>query len=149
MKRTLIALAACSVTTLLGACNEYSDKDIVIAPLADVRSLTQDAAKDPKALLLIDARAPKYYAAAHIPGAINLEVPNFDKKAGTKARLESYSEMIIYGDNPGSNPAKALTKRLLEVGYKDVRFYAGGLDEWKSAGLPVDSSGSVAPGPAR
>lgn len=149
MKRTLIVLAACALTAGLAGCNETDDSDIVIAPLHDVRSLTQDAAKDPKALLLIDARSSKDFAAGHIPGAINIEVPDIDKKAGKKARMESYSEMIVYGDNPGSAPAKGLTKRLLEVGYKSVRMFAGGLSEWKSAGLPVDTSASVAPASSR
>jgi len=133
----------------IGGCEGISDKDIEFATLKDVRSLRDSAAKDPKAMLLIDARAPRHFVAGHIPGAVNYQLPEFDERSSRRATIEAYDELIVYGDNPGTPESKGLTKRLMELGYSDVRLFAGGLMEWKDAGLPVEQSESAPPAPAR
>jgi len=115
--------------------------------MKEVRPLHQSLAKSPRDALFIDARAPKYYTEGHIPGAVNYLLFDFPQKAPVRESVEAYDQKIVYGDNPGSVEANALTKRLMANGYSGVKLFAGGLEEWAQAGLPVEKGDS--PKPAR
>jgi hypothetical protein len=60
-------------------------------------------------------------------------------------RLARFKGLIVYGDDPGSGVARATTKRLMRTGYKGVKMFAGGLSEWKSAGLKLEGAPAPAP----
>ncbi len=117
---------------------EISDKDIELVSIAEVRSLQQQAEKDPKVLLLVDPRAPGAYRLAHLPGATNMEFNPQMTERGVDPKVSSYKNIIVYGDNPGSAVARGMTKRLLKVGYEDVRLFAGGLEEWTALQYPLE-----------
>ena len=72
------------------------------------------------------------YYAKRIPGstyfATSDEFPTFTLS----------DEIVVYGDTPESLPALALYYALVEAGYTNVRFYAGGLADWEAAGLPLE-----------
>ena len=96
--------------------------------------------EDPEYAILIDPRAPKFFAAGHLPGAVNLRLPDVREDDDKDAGLEKYDRLIVYGDNPGTPVAQAMFKRLLAVGYGGVRFYAQGLEEWTRSGGRVETS---------
>lgn len=144
----VIASLVLSAAALTG-CGGVDDQDIEFASLSDVKSLRESLAKDPKAGLIIDARAAKYYTAGHIPGATNYQLPDFDDKATQRPSIEAYDELVVYGDNPGSPEAKGLAKRLMHIGYSGVLMYAGGLEEWKDAGMPIEKGRDSLPAPER
>jgi len=128
-----------AVPALLGTgCGGVSTADIEFASLKDAISLHQSLARSPRAALFIDARAPKYFEEGHIPGAANYQLYDFRQKDTPRASIETFDELIVYGDNPGSPEAEGLTKRLMAIGYSEVRLFAGGLMEWRAAGLPVE-----------
>ncbi len=131
----------------LGGCGGITDDDIEFTSLGEVRSLHASLARSPEAALFMDARAPKYYAEGHIPGAVNYQLFDFAERTRIRASVEAFDELVVYGDNPGSYEARGLTKRLMEIGYSDVRLFAGGLDEWKAAGLPVEKGEAPATPP--
>lgn len=120
---------------------EYSptDKDIVVMPLNRVQELYEKSrSRDREAALLIDPRAQQDYELGHISGARNLLLRQVNPKRDRDPELEAFDVLIVYGDNPGSAPARAMVKRLLVLGYDDVKWYPGGLEEWREAGLPID-----------
>lgn len=88
-------------------------------------------------VLLIDARSKKAHESGHLPGAINVQLFELEREAGLSKKWKQYDEIIVYGDDPGSASARAVTKRLLEIGYSDVRFFRGGTAEWKKGGFPI------------
>jgi 3-mercaptopyruvate sulfurtransferase SseA len=143
------ALVSLVALTLLGGCNtDISDADIEkdAVTLRDV----QDAVEKPgRNELVVDARTRAEWELRRIPSAVNLSTAQVSGVQGQlDPRLERFSRMIVYGDNPGSAPARALTKKLIITGYRDVRFFPGGLMEWQRAGLPTRStSPSDGPGP--
>jgi rhodanese-related sulfurtransferase len=148
---TLPALAL----ALIGCGPDTSDKDIEFITTAEVRSLTLNAETNPKAVLLIDPRSPKAYADGHLPRARNMELWLIEYDGKTKKWIEAYSDIVVYGDDPGSAVAKAMTKRLLHVGYGDVRMYEGGVLEWRKAGFPIETgeqkdeeAGAATPAPS-
>ncbi len=85
--------------------------------------------------LIMDTRPAEAYRAGHIPSAINLRLE--DLAAGRSAGIDRYPFVIVYGENPASATATAMTKRLQSLGYSGVRLFEGGMDAWRRAGLPI------------
>ncbi len=139
-----VALALCAAMPL-GGCGHIDDTDIKNVSMGEVSALLAAREKEPKALVLVDARAPQDYAVAHIPGAVNLLLSDFPENRDRDKRFDAFDRIIVYGKDPASPPARGLTKRMLALGYDDVTFFAGGLDEWVGSGKPTDSAKPAAP----
>lgn len=131
--------AACGVLPALGGCTPHvSDKDIAGISLAEVKELSGAPAAEKRALL-IDPRPADEFAAGHLPGARSMDTTKVSGRPGeTDPKLEPYGLLIVYGNDPGSGNAGAMTKKLMTTGYNNVRLFVGGLSEWKRAGLPVE-----------
>jgi len=140
----IVGLILAGVGILSGCETRTSDKDIakgsVLVSLADVRQLLNDREAEEHAVLLIDPRAPKYFSEGHLPGARNLRLPDVREEQPRDPSLERFDRLVVYGENPGSSVARAMFKRLLAVGYSGVRFYPGGLDEWRRSGYTAETS---------
>lgn len=89
--------------------------------------------------LFIDSRSEREHAAARIPGARRLDTWDLDPKDPDPA-YDNYSEIIVYGQNPGSPRAEALTKRFYHSKQDHARLMLGGFDEWLRQGHPVEKS---------
>jgi len=126
---------------LKGCGNETNDASLVMVdPSSAVKAMenrsgvlglgkTQGAWVDPRPL---DA-----YRKGHIPNAIHLPFPKVIDEHETA--LEGITVIVVYGDDYNDAVAKAMSKRLLELGYKDVRTLTGGLRQWTSQGNPVET----------
>ena len=98
----------------------------------------------PDALHIIDPRSPSEYAQTHIAGAENLLLQNVsDTQHSLDPRLAAFKLLVVYGNDPGSAVARAMTKRLLRAGAKDVKLFLGGMVEWSKAGYPVEKGGGA------
>lgn len=141
--RVFVALIGLCLVLLapLGCSQSPTDKDIVRIETTEFRELLKRGETSPKRLLVLDARSARAFQAEHIPGATNMQLYEVNMELGTKARLKAYKEMVVYGDDAGSPPGQGLTKRLMGAGYDEVRFYAGGLKEWKASGFPTETAG--------
>lgn len=117
-----------------------SEATIAFVGLDEVRELQGKDATEPRTLLLIDPRPSRRYAEAHLPGAASIQLPETPALGGRDPRIQGHSHVIVYGDNPASPTARAMTKRLLAIGYTGVRMFAGGLEAWRAADLPVETS---------
>lgn len=135
-----------ALTALVGCDRHTTDKDLRIVRLAEVRAaLTRNESKPGHALLL-DARPPARFDESHIPGARRMTLPPLDAGGGDPA-LKGYSLLIVYGQNPADYISRALGKRLIQLGYRGVRLFAGGYEEWARAGNPVEPTAPAAPTP--
>jgi rhodanese-related sulfurtransferase len=129
-----------------GGCGKgVSEKTIAYASLDEVRELQGEDESDPRTLLLIDPRPLRRYAEGHIPGAMTLQLPEVPAYGGRDPRLQGHDHLIVYGEDPASPTARAMTKRLLAIGYEGVRLFAGGMEAWIEADLPVETSEMPAP----
>ncbi len=117
------------------------DDDIDLISLDRVAALHAKQNAEPKKrhLILLDARSDQRYTAGHIAGAEHLQISDVNTDLGRDPRIESYDNIVVYADNPGSASSRALTKRLLRIRYDDVYMFPGGLDAWVRAGLPTES----------
>jgi rhodanese-related sulfurtransferase len=134
-------LAVLGLFTLLGVgCDKsITENDIEFASLAEVKQLVDASKSAPKATLIVDPRSESAYAAGRIPGAVNIALPSIREDDDPDPAITAYAQIVVYGDNPASPPARAMTKRLLAAGYKETRLFAGGLEEWKSAQFPIET----------
>ncbi|WP_417207882.1 rhodanese-like domain-containing protein [Antarctobacter sp.] len=100
--------------------------------------------------LLVDARLPDDYAAATLPGAVNL--PATTLRADNPYRDDLLNalgvrngdhagafDLVVFGAGADDEEAPAALRRLLETGYPatKLKYYRGGLDSWRALGLTV------------
>jgi rhodanese-related sulfurtransferase len=127
------------------ARKDVSDSRIDVITLSEALAYHERAGRADSEVLFIDARRSVIYDEGHIRGAVNLRPNDVDLRAGTDPKLEAKEALVVYGQDPGSAVARAMSKRLIEAGYntmmrRRVKFYAGGFNEWQATGLPVDVS---------
>jgi rhodanese-related sulfurtransferase len=107
-----------------------------------VRTIERDALRRE-----LDARAPGFrlvmtlgeweFRTKHIPGSLH-----FKDAAEMLATLHKDDEIVVYCTNPPCLASVAAYHRLVQEGYANVRRYAGGIEDWESAGLPLDRQGA-------
>ncbi|MFQ5965029.1 MAG: rhodanese-like domain-containing protein [Candidatus Scalinduaceae bacterium] len=88
--------------------------------------------------ILVDVLRPESYEEEHIPGSINIPLEDIGEKA--KKHLDSDKEIIVYCGSFQCNMSSQAAEELIKLGYKDVYDYDGGLQDWKDAGFPLESS---------
>jgi rhodanese-related sulfurtransferase len=84
-------------------------------------------------VVVLDVRPDAEYAAAHIPGAINMP---HDRLASRLAELPAGRDVVAYCRGRYCVFAPAAVRLLREHGYA-ARPLQGGLPEWRRAGRPV------------
>ena len=91
--------------------------------------------------VIVDALPPMSYAHSHLPGAINLPPRSVD--ASVAKRLPDRTvELVVYCANEECEDSVETSERLFALGYVNVRHYAGGKDDWRNAGLPLERAGA-------
>jgi rhodanese-related sulfurtransferase len=84
-------------------------------------------------VVVLDVRPVEEYLAGHIPGALSVPLDQLD---AALSRLRKRSEIVAYCRGPFCVLAPQAVERLRETGFR-ARRLAGGLPEWRLAGLPV------------
>ena len=88
-------------------------------------------------VVIVDALSPISYAASRLPGAVNIP-PGTEADRAPDRIPDRTSDVVVYCMNPNCYSSVAVAERLAELGYRNVRQYPGGKDEWKAAGLPLE-----------
>jgi rhodanese-related sulfurtransferase len=91
--------------------------------------------------VLIDALPPMVYAHSHLPGAINMPPRAVEPTRCAKRMPSLETEIVVYCSNANCEDSVATAQKLRSLGYANVRHYAGGKDEWKKLGLPLERAG--------
>jgi rhodanese-related sulfurtransferase len=94
--------------------------------------LRQELARGAKLVMCLGEWA---FLAKRIPGSIHFKTPE-EMLAG----LQKSDEIVVYCSNPACLASLAAYHRLVEHGYANVRRYAGGLEDWEGAGLPLEGN---------
>lgn len=84
--------------------------------------------------VLLDARSPAAYAAAHIPGATSL--PHRGITAETLAELPD-GPIVVYCWGPGCNAATKAGAKISALG-REVKEMIGGFEYYAREGFPVE-----------
>jgi rhodanese-related sulfurtransferase len=91
-------------------------------------------------LKLVCALGEWAYRALHIPGSIHVDGP---EKADTL--LDRDDQIVVYCTNVNCPASIMLYNLLTQHGYRHVKRYAGGLEDWEEAGYSL--VGEKAPQP--
>jgi rhodanese-related sulfurtransferase len=87
--------------------------------------------------VLVDALSPMSFAASHLPGAINLTPGWVDDRA--RRRIPDLdTEIVVYCLGLDCDSSVKVANRLRELGYRNIRHYAEGMNDWMEAGLPLE-----------
>lgn len=143
----LVGLAG--LTLILSGCDtgtKTSDNDIDYVGTGKATELMQGGRKvlglgGDNQGAWVDPRSKSDYEEGHIPGAISMP---FARVAQEYTALTDYDFVIVYGDSYNDPFAKAMSKRLIELGIDSVHVLKGGIQAWVSAGNNVDT-GQVEP----
>ena len=73
------------------------------------------------------------YRAKHIPGSLRISTV----EEGLQA-LDPEEEIVLYDSGPHCTASRMAYRILKAHGYGRVRCYAGGLEEWESAGYTLE-----------
>jgi rhodanese-related sulfurtransferase len=87
--------------------------------------------------VLVDALGPISYAAAHLPGAINITPQRVDALAERRIP-DVETTVVVYCAGPECDSSVEVAERLVELGYHDVLHFAGGKEAWRDGGLPLE-----------
>ena len=100
--------------------------------------------------IFVDARSEEEYRAGHIPGAILLDQERFE--AGISAFQELIPPdtlLVTYCSGEECGSSSEVAQLLKGAGYRTLRVFSGGWEEWSQSGFPVDGEGPQDLGPAR
>ncbi|UCD69183.1 MAG: sulfurtransferase [Betaproteobacteria bacterium] len=147
------AVAALSIAGIVSSPTAGAEERIIVDT-----AFVEDAISDGGALVW-DVRSEKDYLRGHIPGAVNVgSVTRVLRDSRTKdyipideiarilgeAGIDGSREIVVYGSKARPSAYFGyITLRYLGVG--DVTVYHGGIDDWKSAGKPVETTPSKLP----
>ena len=73
------------------------------------------------------------FRAKRIPGSLNISTPEEVQKL-----LSPEDEIVVYCAGPRCVASVEAFYRLEASGYKNVRRYAGGIEDWEEAGYSLD-----------
>ena len=82
---------------------------------------------------LVNALGEWEYRAKHIPGSLH-----FSTAEETLEGLNPDDEIVVHCSNPSCQASVGLYQFLERNGYRNVRRFAGGLQEWEDAGFPLE-----------
>ncbi len=85
-------------------------------------------------VVLIDIRTPREYEQGHIDGAVNIDFYSSDF-VFSLSELDKSANYLIYCRS-GSRSAQTLAL-MKDMGFDSVQELSGGINSWKSSGLPV------------
>jgi rhodanese-related sulfurtransferase len=90
-----------------------------------------------ESFVLLETLAPEYFRHGHLPGAVNMPPDRLKELAPTLAP-DKQAEVITYCTGPACHASSEAAHQLTELGYTNVRQYAGGKEEWTAAGFPLE-----------
>lgn len=109
----------------------------------EVDKIVVESALKNNSALLIDARPYAKFLQETIPGSISIPDTEVEKYLGRFPR-DKNEKIIIYCGGFKCTKSHAIANVLVSMGYKNVLVYAGGLPEWKQAGLATTKAASKA-----
>jgi rhodanese-related sulfurtransferase len=97
---------------------------------------------DAGTVTVVDALGGDYYARQHLPGAMPLVEADVAIRAADVLPDRS-ARIVTYCSNPGCPNSQRVADALTRLGYTNVRKYREGIDDWVTAGLPIQTGQSV------
>ncbi|HEY6422698.1 MAG TPA: rhodanese-like domain-containing protein [Pseudonocardiaceae bacterium] len=91
---------------------------------------------------VLDALPASSYATQHLPGALNLVEQDVAEWAG-ELLPDTDAAIVTYCSNVSCGNSQTVASRLEQLGYRNVRKYREGIQDWVEAGLPTESGVAI------
>ena len=138
MVNSLLGFVTCSLLLLGGCSIGLSDRSLVYLTPEETSILLEQGARTllnaDAEVMIVDPRPTWSFGQAHIPAAINIPFGHLGVQSW---RLEDAGVIIVAGETHNDSVAIAMSKRLIKLGFSDVRTLRGGLTGWEDAGYSV------------
>jgi rhodanese-related sulfurtransferase len=83
--------------------------------------------------LVAEILGPKSFESGHLPGAVNLPLDGLVEGA-VRQLPDKSAEIVVYCSGVTCQNSHIAQRKLLSLGYRNVRVFAGGKAAWKEAG---------------
>jgi rhodanese-related sulfurtransferase len=108
------------------------------------RASLADELASPTPPVLVEALGAAFFADAHLPGAINIPPGQVDRLA-PQLLTDRDARIIVYCSGT-CDMSRITARRLVGLGYRSVRIYEGGKEDWVEHGHPIDRGGAATGG---
>jgi rhodanese-related sulfurtransferase len=90
-----------------------------------------------KQALFIDSRHPFLFKKAHIRDAVLIYFRTADTNS-VFSLIDRAQPVVLYCGGPECDQANTLADIMIRKGYTGIMIFSGGMDEWRTAGYPLD-----------
>jgi rhodanese-related sulfurtransferase len=90
-----------------------------------------------ESFVLLETLSPEHFQHVHLPGARNAP-PERLKDVASALVPNKATEVVTYCAGPKCHASADAARELTKMGYTNVRHYAGGKQDWTSAGMSVE-----------
>lgn len=88
-------------------------------------------------IVFVDVRAPRLHKRQHIPGSVHLDLNDqFTEEALAKV-VGKDQPFIVYCSGVTCTRSFRAAARAVRWGYSGVKYFRGGVVDWRAAGLPL------------
>jgi thiosulfate/3-mercaptopyruvate sulfurtransferase len=112
------------------------------------------ADRPPRGLILFDLREPRDFAIGHLPGALSLPFLHFPEDfakavaAGWPGADHATIPLVLYCYGIDCVRSRKAGAQAASLGFRDVLWFRGGVEEWRQAGYPLLDSPLPTPSPS-
>jgi rhodanese-related sulfurtransferase len=92
---------------------------------------------------LVEALPRDHFRKQHLPGAISLP-PDDAKQLAAKTLPDKNADIVLYCANASCDASEKVAAELEAQGYRHVRRYVEGKQDWVDAGLPTEHEAQFA-----
>ena len=136
MSRILrVILCGLAVSMVLVGCDRSAQTSDADVQVVQENHLAEQLAKPQT--VLVDVRTADRYASGHLPGAINIPLPNIRPN---DTQLTDANQIIVYAGGWTDPLSVAGVKRLMSLGYQNVYEFRGGVAVWQDSGKKLITS---------
>ncbi len=94
-----------------------------------------------KLRLVLDARPEFVYRQGHLPSAISFPLVDFDERIVRFMRsVDRKKPILVYCSGPECTDSHTVAKRLIHLGYKNVKVFSGGFMQWQDKGYEIQKN---------
>jgi len=135
MKKNFVLIAAFIFIPFINVAIASDEEEVPYKEISAEQLL--DLQRNDKSIVVIDSRGEKHFDGEVIKGAQHLSVK--DTNFGTLSKILPSKEagIVFYCSNTACNASALSAYKAAASGYKKLYKYPGGIEEWKTKGLPT------------
>ena len=103
----------------------------------------QDRMTSAKETLVWNVLTPQYFRGEMIPGSEWIPLDTIGREVKTRG-IARDAAIVVYCAGPTCPQSGFAAEKLVALGYTNVAAFEGGIEEWKSSGLPLERLEGVA-----